>query len=667
MVNRLAAAVSPYLRQHAGNPVDWYPWGAEAFAEARRRDVPVMVSVGYATCHWCHVMARESFSDPDIGALLARGFVAVKVDREEHPDVDASLLAAASAFTPDLGWPLTVFTTPDGAPFYAGTYWPPVPVAGRPAFRDVLDAVAQAWEQRRDQAVETGEAIRAALRDAAAGRRTGVPRAAATAVDGSGASAGAGAGPVADLAEHARRVVERLEAAEDRVHGGFGGAPKFPVAPTLELLLDVAASSVVDPEVARRALVLAGRTVDAMAASPLRDVDGGFFRYATRPDWSEPHYERMLYDNAQLLSAATTLAVLRRTGPLDGPLRTPAEAPGTPDPGEDTAEVAGDVGRFLLRVLRLADGAFASAQDSESVVDGERVEGGYYLLPPGERAHHEPPPLDTKVLTGWNGLAIEALARAGHHLALPDLTDAARAAADRLLATHVRADGSLVRASEGGVASAAVATLEDHGALAAALLVLGGLTGEARYVREGLRLVDATVGPDGDLAPPQGTDPVLTDLGLAAGAAADPSEGAVPSGTTAAARAALLAHLATGEPRYRDAALAHVGASAAASEHPLGAAGVLRVAVGLAEPPHQLVVVADADRHAGFLAAARDWYHPGALLLAATPDDAATLAADGVALLADRGPGAYLCADFVCRLPVHDPAALRDQLGARTP
>ncbi|MFH6691204.1 hypothetical protein QVL82_20550, partial [Cellulosimicrobium funkei] len=341
----------------------------------------------------------------------------------------------------------------------------------------------------------------------------------ATAVDGSGASGGADAGPVADLAEHARRVVERLEAAEDRVHGGFGGAPKFPVAPTLELLLDVAASSVVDPEVARRALVLAGRTVDAMAASPLRDVDGGFFRYATRPDWSEPHYERMLYDNAQLLSAATTLAVLRRTGPLDGPLRTPAEAPGTPDPGEATAEVAGDVGRFLLRVLRLADGAFASAQDSESVVDGERVEGGYYLPPPGERASHEPPPLDTKVLTGWNGLAIEALARAGHHLALPDLTDAARAAADRLLATHVRADGSLVRASEGGVASAAVATLEDHGALATALLVLGGLTGEARYVREGLRLVDATVGPDGDLTPPQGTDPVLTDLGLAAGAA----------------------------------------------------------------------------------------------------------------------------------------------------
>ncbi|WP_336722064.1 thioredoxin domain-containing protein [Cellulosimicrobium cellulans] len=667
MVNRLADAVSPYLRQHADNPVDWHPWGAAAFAEARRRDVPVMVSVGYATCHWCHVMARESFSDPEIGAQLARGFVAVKVDREEHPDVDASLLAAASAFTPDLGWPLTVFTTPDGAPFYAGTYWPPVPVAGRPAFRDVLDAVAQAWEQRRDQVVDTGEAIRAALRDAAAGRRTGVPRAAATTVVTPGEPGAPDAtddGPVGRLTDHARTVVDRLEAAEDRVHGGFGGAPKFPVAPTLELLLDLAASSVVDPEVARRALVLAGRTVDAMAASPLRDVDGGFFRYATRPDWSEPHYERMLYDNAQLLSAATTLAVLRRTGPVDGPLRTPAPAPGIPDPGEGAARVAADVGRFLLRVLRLADGAFASAQDSESVVDGERVEGGYYLLPPAERAHHEPPPLDTKVLTGWNGLAIEALARAGHHLGLPDLTDAARAAADRLLTTHVRADGTLVRASEGGVASDAVATLEDHGALATALLVLGGLTGETRYVREGLRLVDATVGADGELRPPQGTDPVLTDLGLAAGAAADASEGAVPSGTTAAARAALLAHLATGEPRYRDAARAHVAASPTASEHPLGAAGVLRVAVGLAEPPHQLVLVADPDLREAFREAARDWYHPDGLLLGATPGDAAALAVDGVGLLAGRGPGAYLCADFVCRLPARDPEALRAQLDA---
>ncbi len=558
-----------------------------------------------------------------------------------------------------------MFTTPDGAPFYAGTYWPPVPVAGRPAFRDVLDAVAQAWEQRRDQAVETGDAIRAALRDAAAGRRTGVPRAAATAVDGSGTSAAADSGLVADPAEHARRVVDRLEAAEDRVHGGFGGAPKFPVAPTLELLLDVAASSVVDPEVARRALVLAGRTIDAMAASPLRDVDGGFFRYATRPDWSEPHYERMLYDNAQLLSAATTLAVLRRTGPVDGPLRTPAEAPGTPDPGEATAEVAGDVGRFLLRVLRLADGAFASAQDSESVVDGERVEGGYYLLPPGERAHHEPPPLDTKVLTGWNGLAVEALARAGHHLALPDLTDAARGR--RPAARDARPGRRVARAGVGG--RRRLGRRRDAGG--------------PRRVRGGAPRARGLTGRRGTCARAcaSSTRPsarTATSRRRRARTRCSPSSGWPParrrtrrrarcSGTTAAARAALLAHLATGEPRYRDAALAHVAASASASEHPIGAAGVLRVAVGLAEPPHQLVVVADADRREGFLAAARDWYHPGGLLLAATPGDAAALTADGVGLLADRGPGAYLCADFVCRLPVHDPRRCGTSSGRDVP
>ncbi|WP_139315969.1 thioredoxin domain-containing protein [Cellulosimicrobium sp. CUA-896] len=651
MVNRLADAVSPYLRQHADNPVDWYPWGEEAFAEARRRDVPVMVSVGYATCHWCHVMARESFSDPEVGAALGDRFVAVKVDREEHPDVDASLMAAASAFTQHLGWPLTVFTTPDGAPFYAGTYWPPVPVQGHPAFRDVLDAVARAWTQRRAEVLETGGSIRAALRDAAAGRAATGP-----AGEPDGATAGTD-----DVARWAPGVVDGLEALEDREHGGFGAAPKFPVAPGLELLLDVAASSVVDEAVAARALVLAGRTLDAMAASPLRDADGGFFRYATRADWSEPHYERMLYDNAQLLSAATTLAVLRRRDrDEDGAARA--------------AQVAAGVGQFLLRTLRLPGGAFASAQDSESTLDGRRVEGGWYLLPPAERAAHEPPPLDTKVLTGWNGLAVEALARAGHHLDLPELTDAACAAADRLLATHVRPDGSLARASVDDRVSEAVATLEDHGALASALLVLGGLTGRTRYVSEGLRLVAATVTADAGLRAPQGTDPVLTGIGLDAGAAADPSEGATPSGPTTAARAALLAHLATGEGRYRAAAEAYAAASRGASGRPLAAGGVLRLAVGLAEPAHQLVVVADDAPRAAFLAAARDWYHPGALLVAATPDDAAALGGDGLESLAGRGPGATCartscvgcrrrtrrtCVDSSAPEPAHRPAARR--------
>ncbi|WP_435738915.1 DUF255 domain-containing protein [Cellulosimicrobium sp. PMB13] len=658
MVNRLADAVSPYLRQHADNPVDWYPWGPEAFAEARRRDVPVMVSVGYATCHWCHVMARESFSDAAIGDVLRDGFVAVKVDREEHPDVDASLMAAASAFTQQLGWPLTVFTSPDGAPFYAGTYWPPVPVQGRPAFRDVLDAVAQAWEQRRDQVLETGETIRDALREAAGAGAPGAP-------DGS-------APLLAHLPAVAAQVLDRLEAAQDRLHGGFGGAPKFPVVPALELLLDVAASSVVDAADADRALGLAGSTLDALAATPLRDVDGGFFRYATRPDWSEPHYERMLYDNAQLLSAYTTLAVLRRSrgqGP-GGPVRAgtdpanpePTDPVRATDPGAGAAEVATGVGHFLLRTLRLPGGAFASAQDSESTLDGRRVEGGWYLLPPEERVAHEPPPLDAKILTGWNGLAVEALARAGHHLEVPAFTDAARTAADHLLETHVRADGSLVRASVDGRTSDAVATLEDHGALATALLTLGGLTGEGRYIREGLRLVSASVSDGDRVRAPEGVDPVLAGLGLDAGAAADPSEGAVPSGPTAAARAALLGHRLTDEPRLLDAVRAHVAGASGAETRPLAAAGVLRLAVVVAEPAHQLVVVADPARTQDFLDAARSWYRAGAVVLAAAPDDARALAADGVVALADRAPGAYLCADFVCRLPAHDAAALRAQL-----
>ncbi|MBD8078206.1 thioredoxin domain-containing protein [Cellulosimicrobium arenosum] len=643
MANRLASATSPYLLQHAENPVDWWEWGPEAFAEAKRRDAPVLLSVGYAACHWCHVMARESFADPEVGEALRERFVAVKVDREEHPDVDASLMAAASAFTQQLGWPLTVFTAPDGAPFYAGTYWPPAPVHGHPAFRDVLDAVAQAWELRREQVLETGATIKDALRESA----------------GSGA-AGPGGGDGTTPGIDVREVLDRVEATRDRVHGGFGGAPKFPVVPALEMLLDVAASSVVDPADAARALELAGTTLDAMAASPLRDADGGFFRYATRPDWSEPHYERMLYDNAQLLSAYTTLAVLRRAEA--GPVARPG-----PDGGEDgtsAADVAAGVGQFLVRSLRLPGGAFASGQDSESTIEGRRVEGGYYLLPPAGRAELEPPPLDAKALTGWNGLAIEALARAGHHLDLPALTTAACAAADHLLATHVRADGSLARASVDGRVSDAVATLEDLGMLATGLLTLGGTTAEAAYVRAGLHLVAAAVSDDGHLRAPGGIDPLLVELGLDAGAAAEPSEGAVPSGPSATARAALTAHLVTGEPRYLAAARAHVARTPGASARPLASGGVLRVAVALAEPARQLVVVADEPDRAGLLAVARDRYHPAELLLAVSPDDAASLAGDGAEVLAGRGPGAYLCADFVCLLPAHDPRELRAQLSA---
>ncbi|MFI5061717.1 MAG: thioredoxin domain-containing protein, partial [Actinomycetales bacterium] len=488
MANRLADAISPYLRSHAGNPVDWFPWGAEAFAEAERRDVPVLISIGYATCHWCHVMARESFSDPELATVLNARFVAVKVDREEHPDVDAGYLSAASAFTGNLGWPLTVFTTPRGRAFFAGTYFPPVALAGRPSFRQVLDAVSDAWITHREEVEDTAARVVEALE-----------------------TASAAAIEVSDLPDAAAldTAVAAVAATEDPVFGGFGTQPKFPVAPVLGFLL------------AREAGAdLGAATLQRMAASPLRDpVDGGFFRYATRRDWSEPHYERMLYDNALLLR---DYAVAWQHTQADW--------------ARDAAE---GIARFLLDVLRRAGGGFASAQDSESVIDGARVEGGYYRASPEERAQLTPPPLDEKVLTGWNGLAIGALATAGFTLHRPVWIAAAREAADLLLARHRRADGTLVRASLDGRMSEASATLEDYGGLAGGLLDLALVTGEVRYASAARDLVDLCIDAAEErhcaLEVPGGGDPVLRSNGM--GIRVDPSEGAYPSGLTATASA----------------------------------------------------------------------------------------------------------------------------------
>ncbi|HZJ39928.1 MAG TPA: DUF255 domain-containing protein [Demequina sp.] len=274
MPNHLADAISPYLRSHADNPVNWHGWGGEAFAEAKERDVPVLVSIGYSTCHWCHVMARESFSDPDLAEYLNAHFVSIKVDREEHPDVDASYLAAASAFVQGLGWPLNVFVTPEGRAFHAGTYFPPQPMQGHPSFREVLEAVTDAWTTRRSEVTAGAARVAGALADSALHLRA--------------------TSTLPDEAAFERSVAD-LAATEDALFGGFGGAPKFPVAPVLGFLLDRADG---------RDLAL--RTLKRMGASPLRDpVEGGFFRYAVNRDWSDPHYERMLYDNAQLLDLYT--------------------------------------------------------------------------------------------------------------------------------------------------------------------------------------------------------------------------------------------------------------------------------------------------------------------------------------------------------------------------
>jgi uncharacterized protein YyaL (SSP411 family) len=610
MASRLADAVSPYLRSHADNPVDWWPWGEEAFAEARRRDVPVFISIGYATCHWCHVMARESFSDPEIARLLADSVVSIKVDREEHPGVDAAFLASASAFTRNLGWPLSVFTTPDGEVFFAGTYFPPSDVQGHPSFRRVVAAVVDAWTNRRDQALATGAAVANAVRASM---------------------------PVSDASsalpdrQQLDRAIELVRSAEDRVNGGFGGAPKFPVAPALLFLLEAGGDDV------------AARTLEAMARSDLRDpVEGGFFRYATEADWSVPHYERMLYDNALLLDAYTLAWRHDRSRAW-------------------AADAAAGVARFLTETMRIPGSGFASAQDSESTVRGERSEGGYYALTALERRDEQPPALDRKVLTGWNGLAIAALARAGLAFGYAGWIDAAVAVSDALVEGHVLADGSLVRATLDGRASDAVATLEDHGMFASGLVAVGLAAERPDLVTAGRRVLDAVLDSDGGFEEPGGGDPVLVARGLAL--AGDPSEGAYPSGRSACAAAAFELFVLTGERRYREAAESAVVAVAPlAIASPVSFGTSLSLAHRLATDLVQLVVVRPdgLDRSRDALTDVVSSATSVSIAVSVSESAARRLADDGAELFAARSArgdrsAAYLCRDFVCRLPLTEP------------
>lgn len=605
MVNRLATAISPYLRAHAGNPVDWREWGKDAFDEASERNVPVFLSIGYSTCHWCHVMARESFSDPAIADLLNDNFVNIKIDREEYPSVDASYLAQAAAFTGQLGWPLSVFATPGGVAFHAGTYFPPVPIQGHPSFRQVLEAVLDAWTNRRTEVMQNAAAIGEAL-------------AATTLPSG---------GTLPTPAE-LDAAVGRLAAQEDLQYGGFGGAPKFPVAPVLGFLLASGSD-------------LAVRTLERMAASPLRDpVEGGFFRYATQRDWSEPHYERMLYDNALLLDAYTQAY--------------------SDDPGRRwAAEAATGIASFLTGVMQLPTGGYASAQDSESVIDGARSEGGYYQADAAERALLTPPALDEKVLAGWNGLAIAALARASVVFGEDAWLESARWAADYLLENHRDGDGRLVRASVAERRSSARATLEDYGMLADGLFALAAATGEPVYASAGRTLIDdilsAGEAAGTVFAEPGGGDPVLAGHGMDFDA--DPSEGAYPSGISASASAAWRLHSLTGDRRYRDAAVAALGPVAElAVTHPVSFGASLTLLRRLAGRPVQLVVVSpdEASRSRDLPADIRTARTDVTALV--TEQRAREFAAAGFALFEARttrngARAAYLCEDFVCRMP----------------
>lgn len=606
--NRLGTSVSPYLRLHADNPVDWREWGPEAFAEARERGVPVLVSVGYATCHWCHVMARESFDDSEIGELLRRDFVSVKVDREERPDVDASLMASASAFTQQLGWPLTTFLTPDGHVFFAGTYFPPTPVGQVPAFRQILAAVLDAWTERRHEVDANASAIATAIRQGA------VADAATRSGEG-----GAGADPGLPSVDTIRAVTSQLSQAEDTTYGGFGGAPKFPSTPLLEFLADAAADGDAEAD------GLLDRSLHAIRASELTDADGGVFRYATKRDWSVPHYERMLYDNAGLLAVAG-------------------------------AEQARGIADFLRDTLRRADGAFVAAQDSESTIDGRRVEGEWYRRPVAERAQLDPPPLDDQVLTGWNGLAIRGLAIAGARHGDPELVALAGGAADAVLAAHVQDGHVTVRSSTPRGVSSAPATVEDVGLLAEGLLELALVTGEVSYATVARSLVD-----DG-LAERFDVDPVLASAGTATG---EQPQTAMRSGTVALASAAATLGALTGDEALRGAAARLVADRArTGTERPLGHADALGVALALQRPSREIVVVT-SDTDDPMRAVAHRARRPGTVVATTTPEQARDWAEAGFSLFEGRDvldPAAYVCHDRVCELPSRSADVLSRQI-----
>ncbi|MCU1677145.1 MAG: hypothetical protein JWM93_1903 [Frankiales bacterium] len=656
MPNRLAAATSPYLQQHADNPVDWWQWGPEAFAEAQRRGVPVLLSVGYAACHWCHVMAHESFEDAATAEQMNEHYVCVKVDREERPDVDAVYMEATQAMTGQGGWPMTCFLTPTGQPFYCGTYFPPAPRQGMPSFRQLLGGIANEWAARRDDIESGASDIVKQLRELNA-----VP---------------VGEGIAADELTHA---VNLLHSSYDEVFGGFGGAPKFPPSMVLEFLLRHARRT--GDELA---LAMVQHTCEAMARGGMYDqLGGGFARYSVDNEWVVPHFEKMLYDNALLLRVYAHLC--RQTG------------------SALAKRVCLETGEWLLREMRTADGGFASALDADSLdADGHSHEGAYYVwtwdglrellgqddanwftelsgvtvsgtfehgastlqLPedPDDWVRYDgirarlvsvrdlrPRPVrDDKVIAAWNGLAIAALAETGQLLDRADFVQAAVAAALLLRRLHVVDGDRLVRASRDGFASGAAAVLEDYGDVAEGFLALAQVTGDWEWADIAGQLLDA--GLVHFAAPNGGFFDTADDAEALISRPQDVTDNAVPSGSSAFAGALVTYAALTGSSRHRDAAESALRtASTIVTKAPRFAGWWAVVAEALVDGPYEVAVVGRGDE---LVKAAWQHARPGQVV-AVHPG----VGPVGVPLLADRGlidgmPAAYVCRGFVCQRPV---------------
>jgi uncharacterized protein len=689
MADRLRDATSPYLLQHAGNPVDWWPWCEEAFTVAARRDVPVLLSVGYSACHWCHVMAHESFEDEQIAAIMNEHLVSVKVDREERPDVDTIYMTATQAMTGQGGWPMTVFMTPEREPFYCGTYFP------REYFQRLVLGVAKAWREDRATVVGQAHQIAAALAEQSATvARLTVP---GVAGDGAGDAAGDGAGLAeAQLAAACETAVATLAGEYDSARGGFGDAPKFPPSMVIEFLLRHAERAA--GEEAAQALDMAAGTAAAMARGGMYDqLAGGFARYSVDADWVVPHFEKMLYDNALLARAYTHL--WRLTG------------------AELARRVAEETCDWMLAELRTEQGGFASALDADS----EGAEGTFYIWTPAEliaelgpadggyaaavfgvtaagtfehgtsvlqrredpadagafarvrvallaaRARRVRPGRDDKVVAAWNGLAIAALAEAGLMLGRPDFVAAARGAAELLVATHL-SDGRLTRTSRDGVSGVSAGVLDDYGNVAEGLIALSGVTGEARWAAVAGQLLETAL--DRFAGGSAGFYDTADDSEQLLYRPADPADGPSPSGAFAIAGALLSYAALTGSARHRAAVPGALAALPAfAAKFPRAAGWGLAVAEASLSGPVEIAVVGPAgdrrtaDLHRTALLAAP----PGAVI--AIGDPAAGPAEPAIPLLAGRGlvggsPAAYVCRGFTCRAPVTDPELLRAELTA---
>jgi uncharacterized protein YyaL (SSP411 family) len=661
MPNRLARETSPYLLQHRDNPVDWYPWGEEALARARELDRPILLSVGYSACHWCHVMERESFEDPETAAYMNEHFVNVKVDREERPDVDALYMEAVQTISGQGGWPMTVFCDPEGVPFYGGTYFPPDEGRGMPSFRMVMEAVIDAFARKREEIERRAPQMAARL----------------------GAIGAAEPDPALPGRENLEEAVDRLRQSADMARGGFGGAPKFPPSCALELLLARGEREVVE------------RTLDAMLAGGIYDqIGGGFARYSVDAAWRIPHFEKMLYDNALL--ARAYLHGWRALGherhrrvceeTLDWMLREMRGPEGGFYSALD-ADSEGEEGRFyvwtpdeirtalsrtptrikfssysienLIRFYGVTEGGnfegrnvlhLAEGADAERPDDLDAMRQALYEA----RAERAWPGLDDKRLAGWNALAIGALADAGAVLERPDYLDAARACADFVLGTMRGEGGNLLRTFKDGRAHLN-AYLEDHAFLLEALLSLYEASFEERWFEQAEGLAQTMLARFHD--PERGGFFSTSDDHEALIARRkEIGDHPIPSGNSSAALGLLRLAALAGERSYEQAAEGVFRLfGEVAARRPEAFAHLLHAIDFHLSPTREVALVGDDLTELSRVVRAEHRPH---LVLAGGPQESSKPPLLANRTTVDGQPAAYVCEGFACKAPVTDPQAL---------